>query len=454
MKKELIAYKDPKSPVSEMFRTLRTNLQFMNTDDELKTILITSTLPGEGKSWIASNLAVTFAQTGKSVILIDGDMRKGRQYTIFDVLPRPGLSNYLSGVINDHKNRKTDGIEEFIQETDIENLSVISAGNVPPNPSELLVSHKMTKLINELNDMYDIIIFDGTPSLLVTDAIILSRLVDMTLLITAHKETKVDNIDKVKRTIENVGGKVAGVVVNKIPTSSKKYQDTYYYGNNNKKSNKKKTSKKKKVLEKLISLDTVIPKEKTLQKIKPKVKPEIKPEIVDKLPIEETNIDVPKVEIPDVDNNINVKEINQDVQDNINKEEIYNEDVKTLDIYNKNINDNNIEKTMSNEKSNETEEETIQKEVLPQLKENNIQDNDFEERRKNPPKPKTARRRKNQIADTRVRRTIRTVQTDDIDTINNIIEETMSESKRKKKTKSQDRSKDILNQINRYLDKQ
>lgn len=452
MKKELIAYKDPKSPVSEMFRTLRTNLQFMNTDDELKTILITSTLPGEGKSWIASNLAVTFAQTGKSVVLIDGDMRKGRQYTIFDVLPRPGLSNYLSGVINDHKNRKTDGIEEFIQETDIENLSVISAGNVPPNPSELLVSHKMTKLINELNDMYDIIIFDGTPSLLVTDAIILSRLVDMTLLITAHKETKVDNIDKVKRTIENVGGKVAGVVVNKIPTSSKKYQDTYYYGNNKKKSNKKKESRKKKTIEKSISLDTVIPKEKSL----PKIKPEIQPEISLK-----ENIDIPKVEIPKIDNNINVKEAKQDIQEDKSKE--YKEDIHVQDIYNENL--DNIEK-----KLNEDKEDIIQNEVLPgiedklkeneltkeenQLQKNNIQENNFEDRRKNPPKPKTARRRKNQIGDTKVRRTIRTVQTDDIDTINNIIEETMSGSKRKKKNKSPDRSKDILNQINRYLDKQ
>ena len=98
MKRELIVHQDPKSPISEVFRTLRTNIQFMNTKGKLKTILVTSTLPGEGKSWVSSNLAVTFAQAGKKVVLIDADMRKGRQYSIFEVSPRPGLSNYLSGI--------------------------------------------------------------------------------------------------------------------------------------------------------------------------------------------------------------------------------------------------------------------------------------------------------------------------------------------------------------------
>ena len=98
MKRELITYNNPKSPVSEVFRILRTNIQFMNTHKKLKTLLITSTFPGEGKSWVTSNLAVTFAQTGKNVILVDADMRKAVQYTIFDALPKPGLSNYLSEV--------------------------------------------------------------------------------------------------------------------------------------------------------------------------------------------------------------------------------------------------------------------------------------------------------------------------------------------------------------------
>ena len=236
MRKELITHEDPKSPVSEMFRTLRTNIQFMNTDERIETILITSTLPGEGKSWVSSNLAVTFAQTGKKVIIIDADMRKGRQYNIFKVSPRPGLSNYLSGVVNGEKLNVAKDLEMFIKETGVENLYVMPAGNVPPNPSELLVSKKMEKLLKELKEMFDVIIFDGTPSLLVADAIILSRIVDTTIIVTAYKETKMDNLDKVKKTIENVGGNIAGVILNKIPISNKKYEDTYYYGSSSSKS--------------------------------------------------------------------------------------------------------------------------------------------------------------------------------------------------------------------------
>ena len=228
MKSELIAFTDPKSPVSEMFKTLRTNIQFMNSDKELKTLLVSSTLPGEGKSWTASNLAVTFAQAGKKVLLIDADMRKGRQFSIFGISPTPGLSNYLSGVSD--ATIDTSDLQNFIQETVVDNLYVITAGNVPPNPSELLVSEKMLELNSLVKSLYDITIFDGTPSLLVTDAPILSRIVDSTIIVTAHNETKIDNVSKVKKAIENVGGKVAGVVVNKIPQTSKKYESTYYYG--------------------------------------------------------------------------------------------------------------------------------------------------------------------------------------------------------------------------------
>ena len=117
MRKELVTHLDPKSPVSETFRTLRTNIQFMNANKKMKTILVTSTFPGEGKSWVASNLAVTFAQAGKKVVLIDADMRKGRQYTIFGVSPRPGLSNYLSGM--DVTDGQEPDITEYLQKTEI-----------------------------------------------------------------------------------------------------------------------------------------------------------------------------------------------------------------------------------------------------------------------------------------------------------------------------------------------
>ena len=230
MRKELIAQRDPKSPVSETFRTLRTNIQFMNTNNKLKTLLITSTLPGEGKSWVASNLAITFAQAGKKVVLIDADMRKGRQYAIFEVSPRPGLSNYLSGIDSNSEENSMDEIIDYIQETEVKNLYVISAGNIPPNPSELLITPKMVNLLDKLKQVSDIVIIDGTPCELVTDSVILSRLVDSTVIVTAHKQTKKDTLQKIVTNIQNVGGKIAGIVLNKIPVSARKYEQSYYYG--------------------------------------------------------------------------------------------------------------------------------------------------------------------------------------------------------------------------------
>lgn len=229
MRKELIAFQDPKSPISEIFRTLRTNIQFMNAKGKLKTLLVTSTLPGEGKSWVSSNLAVTFAQAGKKVILVDADMRKGRQYTILGASPRPGLSNYLSG-IGANSEEETADVTEYIQETDVENLYLISAGNVPPNPSELLIAPQMVELLERLKDLCDIVIIDGTPSQLVADSLILTRLVDSTLIVTASRETKKEDLKRIINNITQVGGKIAGVVVNKITVSSKKYEQAYYYG--------------------------------------------------------------------------------------------------------------------------------------------------------------------------------------------------------------------------------
>lgn len=228
MKRELIVQKDPKSPASEVFRTLRTNIQFMSTSKKLQTILITSTLPGEGKSYVSSNLAVTFAQAGKKVILIDADMRKGRLYSIFEVSPRPGLSNYLSGI--DREEGEESDIAKYIQPTEVNNLLLIPAGNIPPNPSELLISPQMNNLLEELKEVCDIIIVDGTPCELVTDSVILSRIVDSTVIVTASNETKKDSLARVISNIQNVGGKLAGVVVNKVPVSAKKYGEKYYYG--------------------------------------------------------------------------------------------------------------------------------------------------------------------------------------------------------------------------------
>ncbi len=226
MKNELIVHEDPKSSISEMFRTLRTNLQFINNKQKLQSVLLTSTLPQEGKSFVSANLAVAFAQVGKKVILVDADMRKGRQYTIFDILPKPGLSNYLV----DSNEETPVKLEDYIQKTSVEGLFVITAGSIPPNPSELLVSDAMLNLLEKLKDMCDILIIDGPPTQLVTDSLILTRMVDSTVIVTVSKVTKKSNLHKMIDSIENVGGKIAGIVVNKIPVSAKQYKKGYYYG--------------------------------------------------------------------------------------------------------------------------------------------------------------------------------------------------------------------------------
>lgn len=244
MKKEVIVQKNPKSPIAESFRTLRTNIQFINSRKEVKTLLITSTLPGEGKSWVSANLAVTFAEAGKKVAIIDADMRKGRQHIIFGVDNEYGLSNLLSTIETKGRIESVD-VAKYIQPTEVQNLFVISKGEVPPNPSELLSADTTSELLKELGKIFDLIIIDGPPSLIVTDSIIISRIVDSTVIVAEYNGTKKDNLAKIKRDIENVGGRIAGVVINKIPKQGKKYESSYYYGSEKKRTNNRKRRRTK-----------------------------------------------------------------------------------------------------------------------------------------------------------------------------------------------------------------
>lgn len=228
MRKEIITNNDPKSPISEVFRSLRTNMQYMGSKKKL-TILVTSTMQGEGKSFIATNLAVTFAQAGKKTIIVDTDMRRPRQHKIFEIDMAPGLSNYLSGVnliANEHEIVP----DECIYKTNIENLSIFPAGNVPPNPSELLLSGKLKELINDLEERFDVIILDGAPCLLVTDATIVARRVNYTIIVASQNETKMEDLKEAQRRIKHVGGHIAGIVLNRVKMSKKQYGNKYYYG--------------------------------------------------------------------------------------------------------------------------------------------------------------------------------------------------------------------------------
>lgn len=221
MKSELIVQNDPKSNVAEALRIVRTNLQFSSVDEKLKTILVTSSVPGEGKSFISSNLAVTFAQNNSKVLLVDCDMRKGRLHKIFNLPNDKGLSNLLIDDIN------TD-IKKYIKKTDIENLSIITMGSMPPNPSELLASAKSKVVIQMLKNKFDYIIFDGTPVTGLTDSIIMASLVDKVVIVSSVGDINVEILENTKQALSNVNANIAGVIANKTPLVNSNYYG--YYG--------------------------------------------------------------------------------------------------------------------------------------------------------------------------------------------------------------------------------
>lgn len=218
---ELIIYSDPKSSMSEAIRTLRTNLQFSSVDKKIKTILITSSVPGEGKSFIAANLAVSFADSGSKVLLVDADIRKGRQHTIFNRHNKKGLSNLLLKDVDE-------AYKSYVYESGIKNLDLIFKGTTPPNPSELLNSDKNKHLIDILEKEYDIIIFDGAPINGLPDSLVMSTLVDGVIIITAAKSTSVSVLNETKKNLENVNANILGVVLNRTEARNNKYYGGYY----------------------------------------------------------------------------------------------------------------------------------------------------------------------------------------------------------------------------------
>ena len=219
--KDLIVHNDPKSPISEGIRTIRTNLQFSNVDTVNKKIMITSSMPGEGKSFTSANLATAFAQDGNKVLIIDCDMRKGRIHKIFEISNNKGLSNLL--IDNIEKNYK-----KYIKKTKIENLEVLPSGTVPPNPSELLNSEANKKLINLLEKEYDYIIFDCVPINGLPDSLIMTNLVNKVMIVCAANTTPTELLQKTKTSLQNVDADIAGIIVNKTKATYNKYYGHYY----------------------------------------------------------------------------------------------------------------------------------------------------------------------------------------------------------------------------------
>jgi len=217
--RHLIAKMNPRSPISEQYRTLRTNIQFSGVDKDIKSILVTSSEPEAGKSSTAANLAVVYAQQGLKTLLVDGDMRKPTVHFTFRLDNLKGLSNAIVD---------SQTFEGLAQKSDIDHLYVITSGPVPPNPSELLASDKFKKGLEIATEQYEVIIVDSPPILTVTDAQILANQLDGVVIVARSGKTETDELKESVNLIEKVQGNILGTVLNDVDKTNKDYY--YYYG--------------------------------------------------------------------------------------------------------------------------------------------------------------------------------------------------------------------------------
>jgi capsular exopolysaccharide synthesis family protein len=206
----LITLNDPRSPISEAYRTLRTNLSFYSVDDPIKSLVITSSASDDGKSTVAANLAVTMAQSGRKTILVDCDLRRPTLDQLFDLEPEPGLTNVILGDF--------DGIP--LQKTGVENLTLLASGPKPPNPADMLGSKRIDALIAELTGQADFVILDSPPALAVTDAAVLGAKVDGVLLVIAAGGTRRDHAERAKETLEKARVRIVGSTLTNAPHDS------------------------------------------------------------------------------------------------------------------------------------------------------------------------------------------------------------------------------------------
>ena len=217
----LITHDRPKSPVAEAYRTLRTNIYFSGLGNPYRTILVTSAGPGEGKSTTLANLGVAMAQADNSVLIIDCDLRKPVQHKIFDLSNQKGLTNVLVEGLS---------VEKATQATKVDNLAVLTSGPIPPNPSELLGSERMEHIIQLMRNDFDTVLLDSPPVVAVTDAAVLSPLVDGVILVLRSGIAKTDMAKQAKEQIEKANGKIIGAILYGVSYSGEDYHYYYYYG--------------------------------------------------------------------------------------------------------------------------------------------------------------------------------------------------------------------------------
>lgn len=220
VRRQLIAYEQPKSSVSEQYRNVRTNIEFASVDKKIRSLIVTSANSSEGKTTTAANIAIVFAQQGKKVLLIDADLRKPALHQMLQVENVFGLTNVLT---------RSKTLETCVANTQIRNLNFLPCGPIPPNPAELLGANSMKDLLSEAYGMYDLVIFDTSPILPVTDAQVMANQCDASVLVVRSGSTEKDAALKAKQALDSAQGKLLGVVLNDKEQNGSEY---YYYGSN------------------------------------------------------------------------------------------------------------------------------------------------------------------------------------------------------------------------------
>lgn len=217
--RKLIAFLNPTSIISEQFRTVRTNIKFAMPNKDVQTILLTSACPGDGKTTTAANVAIVFAQEGKKVLIVDGDMRKPSLHYSFHTTNSPGFSNLLS---------RQWSIEDVVKETNIKGVHLVPCGQIPSNPAELLSSSILDSLLAEMKEKYEIIIFDAPPLLAVADAQILANKCDGTILVINTGKTTKESLVRAIEVLQTAKATILGTVLNNYKLKKNRYMYRYY----------------------------------------------------------------------------------------------------------------------------------------------------------------------------------------------------------------------------------
>jgi len=223
--KELIVINKPNCATSEEIKKIRTNIKFSSVNEDIKVIMVTSSVPGEGKSFVSANLAASFAVNGEKTLLIDCDLRRGRQKKIFDM--KTTATEGLSNLLIDKDWNET--YAKYIKKTKVDNLYMIPTGPFPPNTSELLAGLRTKEIFAKFKKKFNVIILDCPPIVGLNDSLVISSYADMSLIVAKYKNTPMDVLEKSKKALDTVGAKKINVILNQIDTKENSYYYNTYY---------------------------------------------------------------------------------------------------------------------------------------------------------------------------------------------------------------------------------